>query len=439
MLRAMTTAKELRDEADDLLYAGDHLGALHRYAALVQVQPTDIDHRLRCGDALLALGEVQHAAEIYAALAKHAAHAGRPLRALVALKILTALEPQLGSLVDGIAELYGAGSARLGPGVRMSLGDEQLELPDLQFDDPPEDLREAAKAIAVSLDAIARYPEKVPPMPLFSELPKDAFAALLRATQLVRVRPGAVILREGDAADAFFALARGSVEVTRSRGDVEIKLAALGPGAIFGETAVLSAQPRTASVRAVDDSDLLRFDRAALAAAKSEIETLSVGLDKFMRERLLRNLLKTSPFFAPLTAKQRFDLIKRFTAHDIAQGTHIIEEGSAGQGLFVLLSGQATVWKRDGAERVALASLSPGDVFGEISLLQDAPTSATVTASTNGTVLFLGREYFQALVSAVDEIRDYVENLLVERMMDTRMTMDSISVEPLSDDDLIMI
>ena len=50
-----------------------------------------------CGsrDALLALGEVQRAAVVYTRLAQYAAHAGYPLRALTALKILGALEPEL--------------------------------------------------------------------------------------------------------------------------------------------------------------------------------------------------------------------------------------------------------------------------------------------------------------------------------------------------------
>src|SRR6185369_1324661 len=120
---AMTTLKDLRNLADQKLFAGDHLGALHAYTALVALSPVDLDARLRIADSLLALGEVQRAAVVYTVLARYATMAGYPLRALVAIKVLSALEPQLAALVNGLAQLYAEGSPKLGKGVRISPGD----------------------------------------------------------------------------------------------------------------------------------------------------------------------------------------------------------------------------------------------------------------------------------------------------------------------------
>ena len=103
-----------------------------------------------------------------------------------------------------------------------------------------------------------------------------------------------------------------------------------------------------------------------------------------------------------------------------------------------MLSGAVDVWKRDGDEKVLLATLSPGDVFGEISLVLEELTSASVTAGENSTVLFLSRELFAKLTSAVDEIREYVENLSDERLMDARLTMESSEIE-IEEDDLLLI
>src|SRR5690606_1532813 len=116
---------------------------------------------------------------------------------------------------------------------------------------------------------------------------------------------------------------------------------------------------------------------------------IALALDKFTRERLLNNLLATSPLFRPLDRTQRFDLVRRFKAHDVAPGVNLIEEGAPGRGLFVLLAGQVDVSKRDGEHKVLLATLGPGDVFGEISLLNEEPASATVTAAAQSTVLVL--------------------------------------------------
>src|SRR3954462_11224640 len=103
----MLTIGELKHAADECLFSDDYEQALRLYVQIVELQPLHLDARLRIADALLALGEVQRAAVVYVRLAQYAAHAGYPLRALTALKILGALEPELKSLVRGVSELYG--------------------------------------------------------------------------------------------------------------------------------------------------------------------------------------------------------------------------------------------------------------------------------------------------------------------------------------------
>ncbi|MBX3247797.1 MAG: cyclic nucleotide-binding domain-containing protein [Myxococcales bacterium] len=438
----MQTVLELRAHADQKLFAAEYPAALHAYALLVRLQPNDLEARLRVADTLLAMGEVQAAALVYTALARHAANAGHPLVALVALKILEALDPEAG-LLASFAKLYGKESPRLGRGVRLSLASMGLELPadlDVTQTPPLEQLLPAAAKIAVSMDTIAAYPEKLPPIPIFSELPADAFARVLAALKLVRTRPGDAVLKQGDVGTSFFVIVRGTVRVVRAdETGADHELARLHDGSIFGEMALVSAQPRTASVYAAQDCDLLEFDRDALAAASAEVTTLAAALDKFTRERLIQNVLATSPLFRPLEREQRVDLLRRFSAHDVAAGTHVIREGEPGRGLFLLLAGEVDVWKRDGDEKVMLATLKPGDVFGEISLLNDEPTTATVTAGVASTVLFLDRALFRRLVDAIDAIRDYVENLGDERLLDQRLTLDAANLEELDEDDLVMI
>lgn len=441
----MRTLADLRAAADAALFEGRYLEALHAYAALLALEPVSLDARLRVADSLLALGEVQRAAVVYTALARHATHAGHPLRALVSLKILTTLEPLLESLLSGLAELYSRDSARLGRGVRIAPGDLSRPLPDgfaLGSPPPIEQLARWAEALGADLEKAGRvYPKQLPPIPLFSELPASDFARVLAELKLRRARAGEVILAEGQPGESFYVLARGTVAVTKNLARGQTRLATLHEGAIFGEMALVSASPRTATVTAETDCDLLEFDRAALVAASRSVATIAVALDKFTRERLLNNLLATAPLFAPLDRKQRFDLMRRFKAHDVAPGVTIIEEGTPGQGLFVVLSGQVDVSKRDGATKVLLATLGPGEVFGEISLVNREPASATVTAATQTTVLFLPREVFERLIEAVPEIGEYVRSLGEERLLDTRLLLDATgedAAEP-SEDELLLV
>lgn len=439
----MPTLRDLRAHADRRFFAGDAHGALHAFCAIVQLQPVDLDARLRVADCLLALGEVQRAAVVYTALARYATNAGYPLRALVALKVLTQLEPQLSAALRPLAELYSVESKRLGRGVRIAPGDPDQPVPptlDLSRAIPLDRLAPHAEKVASDL-AGAAFPDRLPPIPLFSELRADAFGAVLQALKLRRVAPGQVVLAEGEPGQSFFVIARGEVRVTKqlAQGGQTV-LATLHEGAIFGEMALVSAAPRSATVTAVTDADLLEFDREALAAASQEVATLAAALDKFTRERLLHNLLQTSPLFRPLDRKQRLELVRRFTAHDVAPGVRIIVEGQPGRGLFVLLSGQVDVTKIDGQQKVLLATLEPGDVFGEISLLHDEPATATVTAARQSTVLFLAKEIFQRLIAAFPEIRDYVSQLGEERLLDTRLLLEAgADAEELTDEDLVLV
>jgi CRP-like cAMP-binding protein len=132
--------------------------------------------------------------------------------------------------------------------------------------------------------------------------------------------------------------------------------------------------------------------------------------------------------------------VRRFTAHDVAPGVVIIREGEPGRGLFILLAGEVDVSKVDGDSKILLASLNPGDVFGEISLLDDSAATATVTAARTSTVLFLERSIFTRLVEAFPAIKEYVSQLGEDRLMDTRLLLEAgVDEVELGDDDLVLV
>ncbi|MBT8492040.1 MAG: cyclic nucleotide-binding domain-containing protein, partial [Deltaproteobacteria bacterium] len=233
-------------------------------------------------------------------------------------------------------------------------------------------------------------------------------------------------IKEGEPGQSFFFLAGGAVRVfdTDSMGATR-ELATLGPGAIFGEMALLSAKPRSASVSAIAETDLLEATRESLAALADELPAVATALHKFTYERMLQNLMGRSPLFAPFNKTQQRELLRRFTSHDAAPGTDIIHEGDPGTGLFVVLSGEVEVSKSaDFGDVTTLATLRSGDVFGEMSLLRKAATTtATVTAATQATVLFLSREYVDRMVENIPAIRDYLSNLAEDRELDTHLQM----------------
>jgi cAMP-dependent protein kinase regulator len=357
------------------------------------------------------------------------------LRALVALKVLSVLEPKLGVLLQDVAHLYARDSERIGKSVRRAMPEltealrEPLPTPGASGGLPA--LCVHAERVGASYQGnMLQYPDKLMPIPLLSLLPEPEFAGVLHALRVVRMPADSWVLREGEPGRSFFVLARGTAEVLAERDGLQTRLASLWEGSIFGEMALLSASPRAASVRTSSDCDLLEFDCDALGAASATLAHLSGALGGFARERLLSNVTATSALFRPLDPKQRVDLVRRFVSVEVAAGEMVIREGDPGAGLYVVLRGEVVVTRNDQGQLQQLAQLGPSEVVGEIALVTREPATATVSAGPQGaSLLFLSRDYFERLVAAVPELRSYFERLTEDRLLDLRLSLEDADAE----------
>jgi MFS family permease len=117
------------------------------------------------------------------------------------------------------------------------------------------------------IDAETAVPERelelLASLPLFAPLPMATLEHLARSAQRMRVAAGTEVVREGEPGDRFFVVDSGEVGVT-AKGK---ELPALGPGGHFGEIALLRPVPRTATVVARTDSELLALERDEFVAA----------------------------------------------------------------------------------------------------------------------------------------------------------------------------
>lgn len=96
-------------------------------------------------------------------------------------------------------------------------------------------------------------------------------------------------------------------------------------------------------------------------------------------------------------------------------GEVIISRNEIGRELFVIQKGEVEVRDPDGS---LVATLHPGEVFGEKALLTDAPRTANVVAKTAVDVLVMTRSGFKALVSQLHPLEDYFSTLLKKRYPD---------------------
>jgi CRP-like cAMP-binding protein len=271
----------------------------------------------------------------------------------------------------------------------------------------------------------ATVPLSLPPppnVPLFDDLPQAAFVDLVNRLTYLQFSPPELILREGDPGRSFFVIVEGKVRIFKEqKGGSEITLAYLSEGAFFGEMALLSGAPRTANVAAEEETGLLEVTDAVLREVVQKYPQVAKSLKRFYRQRLLNNVMAISPLFKGFVPVERKSIVDRFKMRQFAQGEVLITEGTPSEGLFVVLHGAVNVEARDANnQRVALARLKEGEVFGEISLLTRKNATATVTALTNSIVLKLPRENFQELVVTHPQILEMVSALSEKRISATQ-------------------
>jgi cAMP-dependent protein kinase regulator len=128
-------------------------------------------------------------------------------------------------------------------------------------------------------------------MTLFSGIPKDEVAALLATARPRKVGVGEAVVREDEAGRSLFLIVQGTVRVsTKGNAGEEIKLAALGSGDFFGEVSLLTGKPRTATVTALTDVELLEMDREAVDGLRTKYPRLDASLSEFHRRRAERTV-----------------------------------------------------------------------------------------------------------------------------------------------------
>jgi CRP-like cAMP-binding protein len=103
--------------------------------------------------------------------------------------------------------------------------------------------------------------------------------------------------------------------------------------------------------------------------------------------------LLAGPFLEDLTEEERLSVLQGLRLRGVEAGDIILTEGEAGQSLFLLTTGEVKVFARDPTgHNVRIGALREGDVFGEISVLQGRPRTATITAAARGELLELDQE-----------------------------------------------
>ncbi|MGH9334249.1 MAG: Crp/Fnr family transcriptional regulator, partial [Vicinamibacteria bacterium] len=180
------------------------------------------------------------------------------------------LESEPALAADGAESLIGA------------LGEDIDSLIDSIIDD----VGSSARGAAPSREAAPTH------IPLFSDLTTSEFiaVAILLSRRVAKV--GEVIVREGDPGESMFIVSTGEVRATIARDGRELPVATMRDGDFFGEMAVLSGEPRTATVTAVKSTELLELSREHLSEICSRHPHVEAKIRLAFDERVSRSVPK---------------------------------------------------------------------------------------------------------------------------------------------------
>src|SRR6266704_1434582 len=131
------------------------------------------------------------------------------------------------------------------------------------------------------------------------------------------------------------------------------------------------------------------------------------------------SILRGEPLFGCLSDEQLDHLVKRARLNTFGRGEPVIEEGAAGDSMFVLLRGAANVFVSKNGSTIQVASLGAGDCFGEMSLLTGEPRSATVRADADCYVMEIGKPVMAEVLRDAPGCLEKLSELLAQRKLET--------------------
>ena len=234
-------------------------------------------------------------------------------------------------------------------------------------------------------------------------LKRDNLAALAKKVQIRELSPQQILFKEGDAEKRTVYVVSGTLELLES-GQVNETIEG---GTDAARNPVSPIFPRRVSARARDrvqyiaiDSDLLDVMLTWDQTGSYEVSELQGKTEEVGGDDWMTTLLQTKAFHKIPPANIQA-IFMRMQQINYKSGDVILKQGADGDYFYVLTRGKCLVTRETplNKEGIKLAELTVGDTFGEEALISDAKRNATVTMTSDGSVMRLGKDDFNRLLN----------------------------------------
>lgn len=142
--------------------------------------------------------------------------------------------------------------------------------------------------------------------------------------------------------------------------------------------------------------------------------------------------LRASPLFQAMRAEELDEILRFALERRVPRGQTIFQKGDEGSSMMAVLRGRVriSVVSPEGRE-VVLNIINPGEVFGEIAMLDGKPRSADATAAEATELLVVERRHFLPFLRANDDLYLRLLGVLCERLRRTSIALEDVALFPL--------
>ncbi|MGV0036491.1 MAG: cyclic nucleotide-binding domain-containing protein [Candidatus Azotimanducaceae bacterium WSBS_2022_MAG_OTU7] len=239
----------------------------------------------------------------------------------------------------------------------------------------------------------AEHKELIKNLIPFNQMSEGDLSAVLEQATVDVIAKGKMIFKRAEQDAKIYWLLTGSVDLLDEKFDAKNRKA----GEKVTRNAIDNNTPHKLTAVTTEDSKVLVCDRASMAVHIGGAPSASATDEEEEAIDWMSTLL-SSPLFEFIPPGNIQTLFKKFEKMKYSKGDLVITQGEKGDYFYVIQAGRAKVERSAGDKTVVLAELKPGDNFGQDALVSDTPRNATVTMTSDGTIMRLSEPDFQSLL-----------------------------------------
>jgi tetratricopeptide (TPR) repeat protein len=280
---------QLTSELSKFVEQAQWVKAVPALQRLIDLEPNNPQYHLRMGDYSLKAGNKAAAVKAYYQAADLFGKAGFTLKGVAAYKMILKIAPhemQAATLMKTLVASYGAGfgvAALDDPPPQPVAAEEEADIP-IGVTPEPEPAPDPAPTV----------PDEKSVHLLFASFTSEELGGVVDNLAPMQFVDGERIIGEGEEGDAMYLISRGGGKVVKQIEGQEVVLGELREGEFFGEMSLLVSCPRSASVFAMGDTEVLRLKADDLFDLIKQFPRLGEILDEFYerRSRLMRKKVR---------------------------------------------------------------------------------------------------------------------------------------------------